>query len=306
MGVTGTAGVAVSLNCEAERRIMPDGTASRMEERIMELTRRNTLVAMAGLGAGLILPCRPAMAADDPWADLRTDIFGDRALLENTGVIALEAPYRAEDAALVPMTMTIDTTKLGGASVKAITLVIDENPAPLAAVFRLGETAGITRISTRVRVNAYTKVHAVAETSDGKLHVVEKFVKASGGCSAPAGKDPAEALASLGKMKLKQFTAASGKREAQLMLRHPNNSGFQMDQVTRLYVPARFIRDLTVRQGGDVLLKVEGGISLSEDPNIRFDYLPNGAATFSVEAIDTDNAAFKAEFPVDANPASPS
>jgi sulfur-oxidizing protein SoxY len=110
----------------------------------------------------------------------------------------------------------------------------------------------------------------------------------------------------MGKMKLRQFAASSGKREAQLMLRHPNNSGFQMDQVTRLYVPARFIRDLTVRQGGDLLLQVEGGISLSEDPNIRFDYLPNGAATFSVEAIDTDNATFKAEFPVDENPVSPS
>jgi sulfur-oxidizing protein SoxY len=110
----------------------------------------------------------------------------------------------------------------------------------------------------------------------------------------------------MGKMKLRQFAASSGKREAQLMLRHPNNSGFQMDQVTRLYVPARFIRDLTVRQGGDLLLQVEGGISLSEDPNIRFDYLPNGAAAFSVEAIDTDNATFRAEFPVDENPVSPS
>lgn len=270
----------------------------------MSLTRRRALAAIAAIPVGLTAPA--ARAAEDTWSELKPDIFGERPLIENSGVIALEAPYRAEDAALVPMTITIDTARLGGASVKAITLVIDENPAPLAAVFRLGDASGVTRISTRVRVNAYTKVHAVAETSDGKLHVVEKFVKASGGCSAPAGKDPAEALANLGKMKLRQFAAASGKREAQLMLRHPNNSGFQMDQITRLYVPARFVRDLTVRQGDDLLLKIEGGISLSEDPNIRFDYLPNGAATFSVEAVDTDNAAFKAQFPVDANPASPS
>jgi sulfur-oxidizing protein SoxY len=246
-------------------------------------------------------------ADDDPWPELKTDIFGDRPLLENTGVIALEAPYRAEDAALVPMTLSIDSTKLGGASVEAITLVIDENPAPLAAVFKLGEKSGITRIATRVRVNAYTKVHAIAETSDGKLHVVEKFVKASGGCSAPAGKDPNEAVTNMGKMKLRQFAgASSSKREVQLMLRHPNNSGFQMDQVTHLYIPARFVRDLTIKQGDDLLLKVEGGISISEDPNIRFDYIPNGSATFTVDAVDTDNAAFKAEFPVEENPAQPS
>ena len=44
-------------------------------------------------------------------------------------------------------------------------------------------------ISTRVRVNSYTNVHAVAELSDGKLYVVKTYVKASGGCSAPAVKD---------------------------------------------------------------------------------------------------------------------
>jgi len=294
-----------ALQGAKEQPILSPGAAFWDEERIfMTMTRRNAMTIIAA--APLALSPRSVRAADDAWAELKPDIFGDRPLLEGTGVLSLEAPYRAEDAALVPMTLAIDTAKLNGAKVKAISLVIDENPAPLAAVFRLGETSGITKIATRVRVNAYTNVHAVAELSDGTLHVVEKFVKASGGCSAPAGKDPAEALASMGKMKLRQFAAASGKREVQLMLRHPNNSGFQMDQVTRLYVPARFIRDLTISQGGDMLLRVEGGISISEDPNIRFDYLPNGSATFTVEAIDTDNAAFKAEFPVDANPASPS
>ncbi len=34
-----------------------------------------------------------------------------------------------------------------------LTLVIDENPVPLAGAFTLGEKAGETRISTRVRVN---------------------------------------------------------------------------------------------------------------------------------------------------------
>ena len=98
--------------------------------------------------------------------------------------------------------------------VRKITLVIDRNPAPISAVFTLGEKSGINRISTRFRVNSYTKVHVVAETGDGKLHVAEKFVKASGGCSAPAGKDPAEAKANMGKMKLRQFATPDGRREA--------------------------------------------------------------------------------------------
>ena len=42
-------------------------------------------------------------------------------------------------------------------------------------------------IETRVRVDQYTNVHAVAETADGKLFVSTVFVKAAGGCSAPTG-----------------------------------------------------------------------------------------------------------------------
>jgi sulfur-oxidizing protein SoxY len=44
---------------------------------------------------------------------------------------------------------------------------------------------------------------------------------------------------------------------------------------------------------------MEGGISISEDPNIRFSYLPNGASTFRVEASDTGGHVFKAEWPAE-------
>ena len=180
-------------------------------------------------------------------------------------------------------------------------------PLPVAATFELGSHAGTSSISTRVRVDSYTNVHAVAELSDGKLYAVAAYVKASGGCSAPALKNGEEAKASLGQMKFRQFvnsgeTPAGRMREAQIMLRHPNNSGLQMDQLTRLYVPAFFVRELRVWQGDDPVLFMDGGISISEDPNVRFNYVPNGAKAFRVEAIDTENHTFKGEWPVDAPP----
>ena len=56
--------------------------------------------------------------------------------------------------------------------VLAITLVVDQNPSPMAAKFELGPDAHVSEISTRVRVNNYTPdVHAVAELSDGKLYM---------------------------------------------------------------------------------------------------------------------------------------
>ena len=71
-----------------------------------------------------------------------------------------------------------------------------------------------------------------------------------------------------------------------------------MDQVTRLYIPAFFIQSLNVWQGDDLLFAMEGSISISEDPSIRFTYLPSDATTFRVEAADTKDQVFKGAWPV--------
>jgi len=185
-----------------------------------------------------------------------------------------------------------------------ITLVIDQNPAPMAAKFELGPDANVTEISTRVRVNNYTDVHAVAELSDGKLYVTKTYVKASGGCSAPAAKNPDEARNRIGQMRYRQFGRpeqgpTSGGREAQIMIGHPNNSGLQMDQVTQLYNPVFFVNQLKLTQDDSPVLSMEGGISISEDPNIRFTYVSSGAKRFRAEAKDTQGHVFQHEWNVD-------
>ena len=240
----------------------------------------------------------------DPWPGLVQDIFDSRAMNDGTGVIAIEMPYRAEDAAIVPVTLRSKLGPSDARTVRSITLVIDRNPAPMAARFELGADAHVTEISTRVRVNNYTDVHAVAELSDGQLYVTKTYVKASGGCSAPAAKNPEEANARLGQMRYRQFgeapaPAASRIREAQIMVGHPNNSGLQMDQVTQLYIPAFFINELRLWQDDSPVLSMEGGISISEDPNIRFTYVSNGAKRFRAEARDTSGHVFRNEWDID-------
>ena len=105
-----------------------------------------------------------------------------------------------------------------------------------------------------------------------------------------------------GQMKFRQFAKtaearASAPREAQIMMRHPNNSGLQRDQVTLLTIPAHFVDELSVWQGDSLLFSMVGGISISEDPNFRFNFVPNGAAAFRVEAKDTDGKTFRQEWP---------
>jgi sulfur-oxidizing protein SoxY len=114
-----------------------------------------------------------------------------------------------------------------------------------------------------------------------------------------------KAIAQMGKMKLRLFSNVpavlplqSGARAAQLMIRHPNNSGFQMNQITMLYVPAHFVDMIEVTYGKKLVMKVEGAISLSEDPNIRFFYQHSGAGEIRVRATDTEEGEFVRTWPV--------
>src|SRR5216684_2183765 len=234
---------------------------------MMGFSLRLTLIA-ALAGIVFAAPAR-AEEAYDPWPGLVQDIFNNRPMNDGADVIAIEMPYRAEDAAIVPVTLRSKLAPGDTRRVKTITLVIDQNPSPMAARFELGPDANVSEISTRVRVNNYTDVHAVAELSDGQLYMTKTFVKASGGCSAPAAKNADEAKDRLGRMKL-----------TQIMIGHPNNSGLQMDQATQLYIPAFFVNELRLWQDDSPVLTMEGGISISEDPNIRFTYVSNGAKHF--------------------------
>ena len=269
--------------------------------------RRFHLLCIAGL-LGMMLGARGAPAATpeayDPWPGLVQDIFNNRPMNDGADVIAIEMPYRAEDAAIVPVTLRSKLPPGDSRRMVRITLVIDQNPAPMAAKFELGPDANVTEISTRVRVNNYTDVHAVAELSDGKLYMAKTYVKASGGCSAPATKNSLEANNRLGQMRYRQFARASdgpasGTREAQIMIGHPSHSGLQMDQVTQLYIPAFFVNELRLWQDDSLILAMEGGISISEDPNIRFTYVSNGAKRVRAEAKDTEGHLFQKEWNAD-------
>jgi sulfur-oxidizing protein SoxY len=242
----------------------------------------------------------PDQPSEETWNSIKGDIFKDRPVLDGTGLVILDAPRRAEDSALVPIGMRISLADDDKRTLQSLTLVIDENPAPVAGTFTIGPRSGVTSISTRVRVNSYSYVRLVAELSDGKLYGVKAFVKASGGCSAPAASNADASRSSLGQMKFRTFRAdAGGPPEAQFMMRHPQNSGLQMDQLTRLYIPPFFIENLKIWQGDELVMTMDGGIAISEDPNIRFNYKSNGAASFHAEALDTSKHLFKDEWAIE-------
>jgi sulfur-oxidizing protein SoxY len=262
------------------------------------------------LFAALLGPPSLALAADeardDPWPKLRVSLFADRPISEQAEkVVELEAPVRAEDAATVPIAIHTKLLQEQGAYVHKLYLIIDKNPSPLGAVFTFTPESGRADLETRVRIEDYTMVRAIAELSDGRLFMASRFVKASGGCSAPAGKDQAAAMARLGKMKFRVEQPATYGRPnlAQLMISHPNNSGLAMDQLTRLYVPARFVRHLDVSYAGHPIMTAELDFTISENPNFRFYFVPREAGELKAVVVDSNDATFESSVAVRQNSA---
>ena len=248
------------------------------------------LAAPLYFAAPMVARAQSATAdADQPseatWNSIKGDIFKDRPILDGTGLVILDAPRRAEDAAIVPIGMRVNLPGDDKRTLQSLTLVIDENPAPVAGTFTIGPHSGVTSISTRVRVNSYSYVRAVAELSDGKLYGVKAFVKASGGCSAPASSNADATKSMLGQMKFRTFRpeaerAARGSDHAAPSAEFRPADG-SADAALRAAVLHRYPK---IWQGDDLVVAMEGGIAISEDPNIRFNYKPNGAANFRVEA----------------------
>jgi sulfur-oxidizing protein SoxY len=237
------------------------------------------------------------------WSDLRHAIFGDRVVEDAGDLVAIDAPARAEDAAIVPVAIRVAPTL--APEIRELYLVIDDNPSPLAAHFLFGPLADASEIATRVRIDDYTYLHAVAETAGGRLYATARFIKAAGGCSAPASKDQALALERLGKMKL---TLADRQRledpiNVKLLVSHPNNSGLQMDPVTRNYIPANFMQTLDVTYNGKSVFRLESDIAISEDPSFDFRLRVSnstGPGVIKAEVLDSSQRHFGQSWPVPA------
>ncbi|WP_247870071.1 quinoprotein dehydrogenase-associated SoxYZ-like carrier [Methylophaga sp. SB9B] len=215
-------------------------------------------------------------AEQDLWAGLKQTYFGDREIRDNADdLLVLEAPTRAEDAAIVPISVKSLQPQTADRYIKNIHIIIDKNPMPYSANFHLSPALGEVDIATRVRIDQYTDMRAIAEMNDGSLHMVSRFVKASGGCSAPAGKDMEAAMARLGKMQIRMREANIGETtQAQVVVSHPNNSGLQFDQKTRGYIPPHYVKEMVIEFAGENLITLEAGISISEDPSVRFNFTP--------------------------------
>ena len=245
--------------------------------------------------------------AEGSWPDLKSELYGDRFLAQSDDVIRIDAPYRTTNDARTDLHIHLSAPE--GLAISGFALILDENPMPVSAQIEFANPVPAFAFSATMRINGPTGVHAVAEMENGQLFVAEGFVKTSGqgACSAPPGTDPKEALATLGQMELAitrpQDTKSLAKRltgstnedlSLAVDIKHPSHSGMQMDQISLLFIPARYVETLKIDVNGAPFATMTGSISLSENPSVTLS-IPSDSRNVRAILTDTDGTTSEVE-----------
>jgi len=234
-----------------------------------------------------------AEANEKLWPVVKEAFFASRAI-EEADFIQITGPRRAESGAQVPITLKIDKPQNAPDAIQRVYIIVDANPIPLAATYHLHEALGKLQLSTRIRLETDSFIHAVGETADGKLYMSKVQIRASGGCGGSVDGDDKAIRAAAGKIKLQvESPVKFGDATAStFMIKHPMFTGLQRDLVSQGFRPAFYISHAVFTYNKTPVMEVDFGVGTSEDPYLRFDFTPSSAGTLEVQAQDNEGGSF--------------
>jgi sulfur-oxidizing protein SoxY len=146
----------------------------------MKLNRRRLLGGTLALLGTALLPIRLLADIRATFNATKTEavlqgLFGDLPI-EESDAIKFRTPAIAENGAVVPVTVATDI-----AGVESVSVVVDNNPNPLSAIFDIGPDA-VADVSFRIKMGKSSMVRALVKTSD-KVYFAAREVKVTiGGC----------------------------------------------------------------------------------------------------------------------------
>jgi sulfur-oxidizing protein SoxY len=246
-------------------------------------------VSLAAVGG---LPTNVGHSDSSPeWESLRPKMFQARKIEVGQSRVQIIVPLRAAYGATVPVKVVAKLPQRPELYMKKLYLVIDKNPSPIAAVLDLTTELGQADFETRVRVDEYSHVRVISEWSNGELHMDSRYVKVSGGCSAPPNRDQ---LHNLGKtaFRLPEGVKQDQPTPADVTVVHPNDTGFELNNVTVMYIPPHFVRAMKVSYAGRKLFDADLDFSISENPSFRFNFVPHGEGELKAEVDDSKEGHF--------------
>jgi len=155
------------------------------------VTRRTALhmlgaigVVAGGLVAGVPGTARAqALGQNETVQDAMKRLFGGKPIKDGAAIIKLELPLIAENGAMVPVSVDVDSPMTPTNYVKHIFVVADKNRIPIVTRVTLAPEAGRAFMGTNIRLGETGDVRAIVEQSDGTLLQAKREVKVTvGGC----------------------------------------------------------------------------------------------------------------------------
>lgn len=270
----------------------------------MKYSLTRCLVVLLGIGiagqvAADVLPSDYRQKQSDKvWEEnLRPGLFQERKIIEGAAqdMLELKAPYAAEDASVVPISIRTKVPQTAERFVAKIHVYVDKNPMPLVGLFELTPHSGRADLAMRIRVDSFSYVRVIAEMNTGELYMTKSFIRAKGACSAPppAGMEDSKRL--LGKMKMNLIgdLVFGEPNLMQLKVRHPNITGMAPLRIgSRVIPPAHFVNKLEVDYNGQMIMKATLTFSVSMDPAFRFFFVPEKEGVMTVKGTDTKKNEF--------------
>lgn len=157
------------------------------------LTRRSALRRLVVLAVAAAVPFRAREAVgqgnlgslqpEEKVEATMKRLFGTRPIKDGSNVIKMEMPLIAENGAVVPITVEVQSPMSPTNYVKSIYIISDKNRRPMNGRFSLTPEMGAAVIGTNLRLGETTDVRTIAELSDGTLLMAKREVKVTvGGC----------------------------------------------------------------------------------------------------------------------------
>ncbi len=145
------------------------------------LNRREALALGAATGGMLLMAPTSVFANSGDAMTVMKEFTGGRAV--GDGKLTLEMPEIAENGNTVPLSISVESPMTSDDYVKRVIIISEGNPRPEVATFNFTPRSGVAEASTRMRLAKTQNVIAIAEMSDGKLHMTKRQVKVTiGGC----------------------------------------------------------------------------------------------------------------------------
>jgi sulfur-oxidizing protein SoxY len=158
------------------------------------LTRRTLLGTLGVLGAAAVSGVatvgapRPTAAQQqfgqqENVQDALKRLFGTRPMKDGGALVKLDIPLIAENGAVVPVNVEVQSPMTPQNYVKGIYVIADKNRIPVVTYVALTPEAGQAFVGENIRLGETTDVRAIVEQSDGTLLTVKREVKVTvGGC----------------------------------------------------------------------------------------------------------------------------